>query len=70
MEVEMTLANPELNQMIGVSPVTKKVNPFSVAVEHEKAKRLPEAEAIYHDLLGPDFNDTVIHRAIIIPGIR
>lgn len=60
MEVEMTLANPELNQMIGVSPVTKKVNPFSVAVEHEKAKRLPEAEAIYHDLLGPDFNDTVI----------
>jgi tetratricopeptide (TPR) repeat protein len=60
MQVAMTLSDPTLNKLIGVSPVVKKLNPFSLAIEHEKAKRLPEAEAIFHDMLGADFDDSVI----------
>lgn len=65
MNIEMFLPDPALNNLVGV-PVGKKEvkNPFFIATEFDKQGRFDEAQRIYHDLLGPDFNDAVLLGAL------
>lgn len=60
MDVQMHLANPEHNQLLGVPLEAKKINPFYQATELEKIGKMKEAEAIYVELLSNDFNNTVV----------
>lgn len=64
MNIEMFLPDRALNELIGV-PVQKKVkNPFYQATELDKEGRFEEAQAIYHELLAPDFNDSCVLGAL------
>lgn len=64
MEINMHLSDPEQNALIGVSPVKRIKNPFYDATELDRQGMMVEAEAIYHELLSNDFNNTVVQAAL------
>lgn len=64
MDINMHLADPEQNALIGVPVKAKVRNPFYDATELDRMGKMAEAEAIYHQLLSNDFNNTVILAAL------
>lgn len=65
MNIEMNLSDPALNKMLGIKTgPKKKVNRFWEATELDKSFRHAEAQAIYHEFLDADFNDSVILGAL------
>lgn len=64
MNIEMYLPDPALNQMLGIPLEKKQTNPFWQATELDKAGKYEEAQLIYHQLLAPDFEDSVVLGAL------
>lgn len=64
MNIEMHLSDPTLNKMLGVPIQKKPVNRFWQATELDKAGKHEEAQAIYHELLAPDFEDSAVLGAL------
>lgn len=60
MNVEMFLPDARLNELCGIPLQKKKVNPFWQATELDKQGKFEEAQAIYHELLAPDFDDAAV----------
>ena len=64
MNVEMFLPDPALNELVGVPTKKKVVNRFWTATELDKQGKFDEAQAIYHELLAPDFEDAAVLGAL------
>lgn len=64
MNIEMNLADPAKNALIGVPITKKKQNPFYAACEYDKRGEHAKAQDIYHELLAADFNDSCVLGAL------
>lgn len=64
MNIEMYLPDPALNSLLGIPLEKKQINPFWRACELDKEGKFTEAQAIYHELLAPDFEDAAVLGAL------
>ena len=65
MNIEMMFSDPETNKLFGIKTgPKKKVNQFWQATEWDKQGKYADAQAIYHQFLDADFNDSVILGAL------